>query len=424
MAILTESAEHRRLFWIVVALAFVLRVLWALVVPITPISDSQVYDALAWNISTRGAYAWQNGQMTAYWPVGTAFIYSLPFRAFGHSYAPIAALNVIVGVFTTALLMIVTRPLLSSAAALAAGIIYAVWPSQIEFTSILASELWFNCFVLLGLWASFGLARSWTTKGLVTGVFLAAASYVRPIALPLVLLFALGLVWKGSVARREIVRFCTLAIAAMALCIAPWTLRNLHVLGEPVLISTNGPANTWMGNNPEATGAYMPLPDDVSGMSEVARSRFLGERAKQFVLEHPGRAASLFLRKVVITHDRETIGISWNETSLTRTIGSRGVLIAKAVSTIYWWLALVLGVVGGVILLSQQRWRAFLHPALLLWGYFAFVHAATVGADRYHFPSIPFIAMLGGLAIAKPLCRLMHPSTQSIPSPKADPQLV
>lgn len=91
MAILTESAEHRRLFWIVVALAFVLRVLWALVVPITPISDSQVYDALAWNISTRGAYAWQNGQMTAYWPVGTAFIYSLPFRAFGHSFAPIAA---------------------------------------------------------------------------------------------------------------------------------------------------------------------------------------------------------------------------------------------------------------------------------------------------------------------------------------------
>jgi hypothetical protein len=51
--------------------------------------------------------------------------------------------------------------------------------------------------------------------------------------------------------------------------------------------------------------------------------------------------------------------------------------------------------------LVRERWRGLIHPALLAWAYFAFVHAATVGADRYHFPSIPFIAILAGIAIAR-----------------------
>jgi len=44
----------------------------------------------------------------------------------------------------------------------------------------------------------------------------------------------------------------------------------------------------------------------------------------------------------------------------------------------------------------------------MAWGYFAFVHAVTVGADRYHFPSIPFIAMLAGCALTLARRRRFH----------------
>jgi hypothetical protein len=44
----------------------------------------------------------------------------------------------------------------------------------------------------------------------------------------------------------------------------------------------------------------------------------------------------------------------------------------------------------------------------MAWGYFAFVHAVTVGADRYHFPSIPFIAMLAGYALTLARRRRFH----------------
>jgi hypothetical protein len=135
-------------------------------------------------------------------------------------------------------------------------------------------------------------------------------------------------------------------------------------------------------------------------LSEVDRSKVLGRRARQFIFSHPGQAALLFVKKLVITHERETIGISWNESSLGPAIGEPGVKAAKAVSTAYWWLALLLALEGTALLLRKSGWRGVLHPALLAWGYFAFVHALTVGADRYHFPSIPFIAMLAGGALA------------------------
>jgi hypothetical protein len=381
-------------------IGFGLRLAWALAIPVRPVSDSIVYDQLAWNLATRGAYAWNNGDITAYWPVGTAFTYSLLFGLFGHSLWSVAALNVIVGTLSIGLLIAVTRRWFSNRASLAAGAIYALWPSQFEFTSILASELLFNLMVLAALWVSLAAPiRSRPLKGVLAGTCLAAAAYVRPTALPLIALLVAAVRWSAPVDWRSITRFAVAALLAMMICIAPWTLRNAHELGAPVLISTNGAANFWMGNNPDATGAYIPLPDKVSGLSEVDRSKLLGDRARHFIMAHPGRAASLALRKLVITHDRETIGITWNQIALVPAVGTRGLKVAKAASTAYWWLALALAIAAVVFLSVQNGWRGLLHPALLAWTYFALIHAVTVGADRYHFPSIPFIAMLAGYIV-------------------------
>ena len=416
MAAVDWSRRYRVWFWIIAA-GFALRLVWAIAVPIQPLSDSYVYDQFARSLATRGSYAWPNGDPTAYWPVGTAFAYSVPYRLLGQHYAPLAALNVIAGTLSLALIMVLARRWTSPAAAHAAGAIYALWPSQIEFASVLASELLFNLLLLISLWAAFASPfRSWAARGVLAGLFLAGSAYVRPTALPLVLLLAAALWWSRRTDWRQMAVFSGAALLAMALCIAPWTLRNDRVLGAPVLISTNGPPNMWMGNNPVATGGYMPLPDEVSGMGEVERSKLLGSRAKAFILEHPGRAVTLFLRKLVITHDRETIGVVWNEDSLRAALGDRGVTAAKLVSTAYWLLALLLGAAGAVIVLVRERWRGLLHPALLAWGYFAFVHAATVGADRYHFPSIPFIAILAGLAVA----RFAH--VESVDKPALNPK--
>jgi 4-amino-4-deoxy-L-arabinose transferase-like glycosyltransferase len=402
---LEHTADERtRRWWIAIILAgFTLRAAWALLVPMHPISDSSAYDELAWNLASKAAYSWNTGEFTAYWPVGTSFFYSLPFRLFGHNYVPVAVLNVLIGTATLPLVMGLAQRWLSRGAALASGALMAFWPMQIEFTSIMASELIFNLLVLLALWMA--LEARFTSifvRAVVVGLLLAAASFVRVQALLFPFLFALALIWRHRTPWRGLAVFVIAAGLTMAVCIAPWTLRNMHVLGAPVLIADNSGAATWAGNNDLSTGeCCAPLPEDVRNISEVERDRILSARTKDWIRNNPGRFVALFVRKFVLTHNRETMGIVWNEQSLSRYLSPTGIMGAKLVSTLYWLGALALGVAGALLILARERWRGLIHPAIMLWAYFAFVHAVTQASDRYHLPSVPFIAILAGFALAE-----------------------
>ena len=50
----------------------------------------------------------------------------------------------------------------------------------------------------------------------------------------------------------------------------------------------------------------------------------------------------------------------------------------------------------------------------MLWGYFAAVHAVTQASDRYHLPSVPYIAILAGLALAEAWQRYARRSANSL----------
>ena len=52
---------------------------------------------------------------------------------------------------------------------------------------------------------------------------------------------------------------------------------------------------------------------------------------------------------------------------------------------------------------------------LALWIYFALVHAVTVGQDRYHLPSVPYVAALAGVALA----RLSRGRDAELPTPRS-----
>ena len=141
--------------------------------------------------------------------------------------------------------------------------------------------------------------------------------------------------------------------------------------------------------------------EDVLNISEGEPNRVLADRTKAWIRDNPGKFVQLFVRKFVLTHNRETMGIVWNEQSLSRYLSPTGIMAAKAVSTLYWWAALALGVAGALMVLGRERWLGLFHPAVMIWAYFAFVHAVTQASDRYHLPSVPFIAMLAGFALAE-----------------------
>ena len=237
--------------------------------------------------------------------------------------------------------------------------------------------------------------------GVMTGAALAAASYVRPPALLLPAVFAFCRIVgpeRGSRKWTAVAAEAAATVVVMAVLIAPWTARNARVFGRFVVISTNGGVNLWMGNNSQSRGGYMELPPEVDRMNEADRDEYLGRKAKDYIREHPGVFLVGVFKKLLDTHDRESIGVVWNQKGLAKAFGRGIVPPLKWMSAIYWWSMLALATVGAVVAfhrLGGRRWLGL--TPLVVWVFFAGVHGVIVGGDRYHYPSVPMIAALAGL---------------------------
>ena len=182
----------------------------------------------------------------------------------------------------------------------------------------------------------------------------------------------------------------------VAVLIAPWTVRNYEVFGQLVPISANAGANLWMGNNPDSVGEYMPVPSELKSLDRATQDAILRDRAIEWMAREPGAALALGVRKLGVTHGRETIGVVWNRGGLEeRGWGESARRGLSVLSTLYWYAVLLLGLAGGLAALRSEGLGSL--PAVF-WIYFAAVHAVTVAMDRYHVPSIPFIAWLAALA--------------------------
>lgn len=416
----SATAFDRKLFGILLA-ALALRLAWALAVPVEPLADSVIYARTAENLALHGVFGIEPDQPFSYWPVGTSAIYALGHLAFGAGPLGAIVLNLIAGLLLVATSALLARRWYGDSVALLTAAILAAWPSLVMYTTILASEIFFGVFVNLALLAWRHDARRWAMRALVAGLMIAAASYVRPVALLLPAVLA-GIDLLQSRRLGRTVAVVTVAFAAVAVAIAPWAYRNTRLHGGFVMISTNGGPNLWMGNNPRSDGGYMPLPEEAMQFSEYERARRLGEEARRYMLDDPARTAALFVRKLVDTHLRETIAVHWNAEGLKRRLGAESapgtqrLAPLKGVSQAYW-LAVLLLAFGGVatVLLrsrSADSWRHVARelaaPPVVLWAYFAVLHAVIVSQDRYHFPSIPFIAMLAALALHLAAARDRH----------------
>ena len=383
----------------ILTIAAILRILWALALPVHPVSDSYVYDLFAKNLAKGIGYAWGPGTLTAHWPVGTSFIYSVLYRTFGFTYTPIVLFNVLISLGTIWLSMALARQWFNEMVAIITGLVFTFWPSQIEFISVLGSELIFNFFLLiwLAVWELAPLNR-WA-KALLIGFLAAATCYIRPVALLLPVVFCFVEILREKNYRLPIARAAVILLT-MAVLIAPWSIRNTRIFGHFVQISTNGGVNFWEGNNPSGNGETENLPPETEGMQEADRDIYLGNIAKAYVRQYPSRFVMRTLRKAVLLYSHETIGVHWNLPGLTERYGYWVILPLKLLNDLYWWLVLALGLIGsGVLIIQRGIWRAITSVPILMWLYFTAVYAVFVVQDRYHFPTLPFIAMLVGVAL-------------------------
>lgn len=393
--------EHApRVLLAAVIAGFVLRAAWALLVPVVPVSDSVMYHEFAKSLANGRGFAFPDGTLTAWWPVGTSAAYAVLYKLFGEGPASIVAFQVLIGVGVVWLTGSLAAHYFGRTTGALAAWFTACWPLLIQFTTILASELLFVFLLLaaLRIWCAHGLP--WLPRTLAWAVVLTGAIYVRPQAQPLLLLLPLLDAWRLRSVKGLLPAVAAACITA-GLLLAPWALRNKHTVGGAALVSTNFGTNVWMGNNPASNGGYMPLPD-LPFANEVERNRYFGQQALTFIRDNPLTFLKLCIRRFIMTHDRESIGVVWNEPGLRQALGGWVLMPLKAVSAFYWLALAAMAVAGAVVALRRGR-LAWIHPMTLVPLMFVAIVVLTVGQDRYHIPVNPFVAMLAAFLLVQ--CR-------------------
>lgn len=393
----------------VLALAFTVRVAWILLIPTTPIADFAEYDRLGWQLASEGVYANLSGQPTAYRPPGYPFLLALLYRVVGHQ--PLAArlFNAGVGTLTCLLLFQLTVRSGLRRLALPVTALYALYPTAIYYTNLLATEVLFTfLFVAIILvWLEFTeiqpaprlTAIRHTALTLGFGGLSGMAALVRPVILPVLGLFLLFRI-RQIRSVPHIWQLLVLSLAALLVVVMPWTYRNYRVSGRLVLISTNGGVNFFVGNNLSATGEYFfPADSPFAGLSEWEMGRASWKAGTDFIRNHPLQFIRTCLIKALRLFSLEWDAFFYNfQTPETFAQQAHSLQLVKRSPALIPFFMLPLGVSAGLMVLGllglKQTYGLPGRPWLVtLVGVWIAVHVLFFANARFHFPLVPLLAI-------------------------------
>ena len=260
-------------------------------------------------------------------------------------------LNIAADLGSAALIAAIGARLGSARAGRAAAWLFAIWPAFIMSTpfaqkeSLVLLEVLGLALILLRM--ERGRLPAWW-EGAAFGGLWACLMLTQPglAVLPALL----GLFLLPAVGWRALFRLGLVAAPVTLLLMLPWWVRNYQLLGSFVPLTTTSGIGLWIGNNPDATGGWVPMPASYQGMPEVEMSRRAGREAMQWIGAHPLDFIKLTLFKLFKAMGIEQFNLA--RLNLLRPVP------ADAVFAAYFPVlqGSLLAVLAGTALLLQRIW--------------------------------------------------------------------
>jgi hypothetical protein len=306
-----------------------------------------------------------------------------------------------------------------SAAPWLGGIGVALYPTLIYSVAQVQVVSIVSLLLVAVLWSASRAMRSarWqdaTGCGVLSGLLVLS----DPI-MSLVVCVALLMIFAHCVAGR--VRLCVAAVAAMALVVSPWIVRNYRVHGEWVFVKSTFGYAFWQGNHERSFGTdKIPLAptappggeatwgirslerslwhtrlidtlyiddavlsneriEELSRLSEPERSRVLAGEAMGYLRSHPGHYAQLCVQRL-------RYFLLFDETN-----PKSRVLVYRMSHLVLQALALA------GLWLSRRQWRR-LWPTYAAFAAVTLFHVLTIVSARFHLPLEPIEWIWSGCA--------------------------
>lgn len=296
------------------ALAVAVRLAWVLLVPTRPVGDFAMYLESARYLVEHGGLDPEFIYMPGYvWLA--AGVYAL-----GGGLLAVKMIGVAAGGLATAAVYGITRAVFARPAAIAAGLLCALWPAGIAASSVTGTDLPAAALLALAVWVLAALARRRPLGApLAFGLVMGLSVYVRAIALPLAALAGVHFRARGARWIHVLTR-TAVAVLVVVLLLLPWGIRNRHRYGEFFLTDSHGGHTALVGANPNSEGTYSRslnrLFTEGTGYSLFKPPHRESDRVAYALAMHwtkvsPGYAAGLLVAKADRLLGRERSLLYW-----------------------------------------------------------------------------------------------------------------
>lgn len=411
--------------WLVAvfALALATRLVWvATLGPDLMWPDEEEFVRIAHRLAAGEGYVSASYRANPVLPTYLAAV----FHVAGESHAAARVGQALMGALTCVVVAATATRLLGARVGLVAGLLLALYAPHVYLSGVFYAECLFTLLIALTVHCAVRtIAEPRVRWALATGLCFAAAALTRPIVLAYLPVLVAVFVYALPLPRPRRVAIAAGLVLATALAILPWTLRNVLVLGRPVVVSSGFGTKLWQGNNEgaaaDADDRELTFDQDVwrarvaslppgeraavearyaeaaeriaalrvaTGDPYLAQDAVLGPLAVEFILTHPLRAAELFVRKlgILLLPFSKTLVVNADTTPLKRAVAAAFYVPVLVLAPLgFWWtigrapgLAVVYGLIASLAatyaaLTTCTRFRLPLDPYLIVFAAAALV---------------------------------------------------
>jgi 4-amino-4-deoxy-L-arabinose transferase-like glycosyltransferase len=396
---------------VILAAAFSVRFVWINLFDVVPKNDFSLY----FNFAEQ--YAKSNfigGNYISMFPhtFGYPYILSLIYRVFGSSVYAAEIFNVILGCGIAALLCFLGTRLLNPEAGLLAGLLYAVWPSQIFYAILVSTEELFT-FIMLLCVCLFAAALKDGGKLAVKAAFISLLCVlmngIRPFGILLIAVFFMVMLLYGfsrKISLKEkLKRYLSAALALAAAYAVFFNLAGLGVssiIGKDVARSPVG-FNLFVGSNIEYNGVWNAedagIYSELTGSGDFDAQQVHDEFARMAFERYKGQGAEnigLFKEKFKIMWSSDYDAVEYIKAGLNTALKSSESFNARkryltAACNLFYLAMLLFSLVFAVWSIKKSDYIS-LTVMLIVLGV-AVIHLLAEVHGRYHYPVISLFAL-------------------------------
>ncbi|MDQ2084945.1 glycosyltransferase family 39 protein [Herbivorax sp. ANBcel31] len=413
--------NRKILIFSLILLTFVTRLIWINVVNVVPVSDFGNYHSVASKLVNGNL---DGNNYISFFPhvIGYPAVLSMVYRIFGAEVIVAQLLNIVLSCGTVFLIYLIGKRIVGERCGFIAALLWALWPSQIFYNSLVATEHLFtfiNLICILIFYYIYENNKNYYKSAILfilLGVLCAILNAIRPLGL--LMIIAMGIFYfvfakntKIESVKDNLVRVVIFIFLPIFFFITSNFLNFLIVntLGQDIAKSPMG-FSIFVGSNIEYNGVWNY--EDSNVFNKLMKDKEKSPQEVQDELLRKGIArfkyqsfqnVNLLIRKhkVMWSSDDDVLkyinsGLDKEKISSIDFIKNYNRL--NFLCNIYYYIMLVLVGISAFIVIKKKNNYEIIFLYIIISGIIA-LHMITEVAGRYHFPAISIFAIIASYSL-------------------------